>query len=156
MLESAADWSKRLGIVHEKVGTEDLNGETCDKYHFSLDPGKSQNGQNQPSMPKAQQPVSGFIWVSQSTHMLMKSENPVSTAEWKNVKLGSPDSSLFEIPADYKKQETPSGLSMPKPGNEKSEGDKSGEQKPSGEKTPEENSNGQKSDSDKSGGDKDN
>ena len=34
MLESTAEWSKRLGIVHEKVGTEDINGETCVKYPF--------------------------------------------------------------------------------------------------------------------------
>lgn len=154
MLESTADWSKRLGIVHEKVGTEDLNGETCDKYHFSMEQ-KSQDPKNRPLMPRPQAGVSGFIWVSQSTHMLMKSENSVTTAEWKNVKVGSPDSSLFEIPADYKKQETPNGLGVQKPESEKSPAEKSGEQKPTEQKPNEDNSDGQKSDGNKSGGDND-
>jgi hypothetical protein len=149
MLESNADWSKRLGIVHEKVGTEDLNGETCDKYHFSVD----QTGQKRPLMPTPQGGISGFIWVSQSTHMLMKSENSVTTAEWKNVKVGSPDSSVFEIPADYKKQETPNGVGAQKPESEKSPSEKSGEQKSPEQKPNEENSNGQKSDGNKSNGD---
>ena len=154
MLESTGDWSKRLGIVHEKVGTEDLNGETCDKYHFSLDQ-KSQDPQNKPLMPRPQGGVSGFIWVSQSTHMLMKSENSVTTAEWKNVKIGSQDSSVFEVPADYKKQEAPTGLGAQKPETEKSPAEKSGEQKSSEQKPNEENSNGQKPDGNKSGGDND-
>ena len=152
MLESTSAWSKRLGIVHEKVGTEDLNGETCDKYHFSLDQ-KSQEPQNRPLMPRPQGEISGFIWVSQSTHMLMKSENSVTTAEWKNVKIGSPDSSLFEVPADFKKQETPNGFGAQKPESEKSPGEKSGEQKSTEQKPNEENSNGQKSDENKSNGD---
>jgi hypothetical protein len=151
MLESTAEWSKRLGIVHEKVGTEDLNGETCDKYRFSVDQ-KSQDAQKQ-QMPRPQVGVSGFIWVSQSTHMLLKSENSITTAEWKNVKIGSPDSSLFELPADYKKQETFNGAGAQKPESEKSPGEKSGEQKSPEQKPNEENSNGQKSDGNKSNGD---
>jgi hypothetical protein len=158
MLESTADWSKRLGIVHEKVGTEDINGETCVKYRFSADPSKTQNGKGpQQLMPRAQGSVTGFIWVGQSTHMLLKSENPVSTAEWKNVKLGAPDSSLFELPADYTKQETPREVWGQKPSGEKSDTEKSGDQKSSDEKpSPTEGkSDGQKSDGDKSSGDKD-
>jgi hypothetical protein len=158
MLESTADWSKRLGIVHEKVGTEDINGETCVKYRFSADPSKTQNGKGpQQLMPRAQGSVTGFIWVGQSTHMLLKSENPVSTAEWKNVKLGAPDASLFELPADYTKQETPREVWGQKPSGEKSDTEKSGDQKSSDEKpSPTEGkSDGQKSDGDKSSGDKD-
>jgi hypothetical protein len=160
MLESTADWSKRLGIVHEKVGTEDINGETCVKYRFSADPSKTQNGKGpQQLMPRAQGSVTGFIWVGQSTHMLLKSENPVSTAEWKNVKLGAPDASLFELPADYTKQETPNPnqFGQQKPTGDKSDTEKSGDQKSSDEKpSPTEGkSDGQKSDGDKSSGDKD-
>jgi hypothetical protein len=158
MLESTADWSKRLGIVHEKVGTEDINGETCVKYRFSADPSKTQNGKGpQQLMPRAQSSVTGFIWVGQSTHMLLKSENPVSTAEWKNVKLGAPDASLFELPADYTKQETPRQVWGQKPSGEKSDTEKSGDQKSSDEKpSPTEGkSDGQKSDGDKSSEDKD-
>ena len=136
MLESTGDWTKRLGIVHEKVGTEDINGETCVKYRFSTDPSKTQNPQRpQALMPRAQGGVTGFIWVGQSTHMLLKSENPVSTAEWKNVKLGPPDASLFELPADYSKQEAPNlnQSGGQKPTGEKSETEKSGDQKSGGE-----------------------
>jgi Domain of unknown function (DUF4412) len=159
MMESTADWSKRLGIVHEKVGTEDINGETCIKYRFSADQSKTQNQQRQQLMPRAQGSVTGFIWVGQTTHMLLKSENPVSTAEWKNVKLGAPEASLFELPADYNKQEAPNQFGAQKPAAEKSDADKSGEQKPNEMKPSpsptEEKSDGQKSDGDKSGEDKD-
>ena len=158
MLESAADWSKRVGIVHEKVGTEDINGETCVKYRFSTDPSKAQIPQRpQQLMPRAS--VTGFIWVAQTTHMLLKMENPVSTTEWKNVKLGAPDASLFELPADYTKQEAPAQFGGQKPAG--ADANKSGDQKPNEVKPSlspsptEEKSDDQKSDGDKSSGDKD-
>src|SRR5258708_16695838 len=91
--------------------------------------------------------------------MLLKSENPVSTAEWKNVKLGAPDASLFELPTGYTKQETPNPNQFggQKPAGEKSDTEKSGDQKSSDEKpSPTEGkTDGQKSDGDKSSGDKD-
>jgi hypothetical protein len=158
MVESPSDWAKRLGIVHEKVGTEDVNGEPCDKYRYTMDLGKAQNPANSKVMPRVPRPVSGFIWVSQSTHILVKSENQGSTAEWKNVKVGPPDASLFEIPADYKKQERPMlaphqpGLQTP--AEQKSGEEKSNDQKPAEQKSGGENPDGQKSYGEKSGGDK--
>jgi hypothetical protein len=135
MLESPTEWAKRMGIVHEKVGTEDVNGEPCDKYRYSLD---SKNGQNKPTMP-AMHPVTGFIWVGQTTHLLVKSENAGSTAEWKNIKLGPPDASLFELPPDYKKSET-GRPALLRPEAPKSPDQKSEEQKPnelkSGDQSP--------------------
>gem|GEM_PF-1880592 len=137
MLESPADWAKRMNIIHEKVGTEDVNGETCDKYSYgsgSPTPGT----QNKPAMPAAR-PMNGFIWIGQTTHMLVKSESAGSSAEWRNIKLGPPDASLFELPADYKKQELGRqlpgrpGFQLPeikKPEAQKSEGEKPAEQKP--------------------------
>ena len=104
LLESPADWAKRMGIVHEKVGTDDVNGETCDKYSYNSDPTKTANGQNKPMVP-GRNMMTGFIWISQTTHMLVKSESAGSTAEWKNIKVGPPEASVFELPADYKKQE---------------------------------------------------
>jgi len=111
MLESPNDWAKRMGFVHEKVGTEEINGEMCDKYEYKSDPNKT-NGQNKlPNVPSPRGQMTGFIWVGQTTHMLVKSENAGSSAEWKNIKLGPPDASLFELPADYKKAERgPMGL----------------------------------------------
>ena len=139
MLESPSDWAKRMGIVHEKVGTEDVNGETCDKYRYTSDPKKMANGQTKPTIPAMRGPVTGFIWVGQTTHMLVKSENAGSTVEWNNIKLGPPDASLFELPPDYKKSEAgrPSLLTpeAPKSQDQKSEEQKPGEIK-SGDQSP--------------------
>ncbi|MBV8099409.1 MAG: hypothetical protein JOZ31_09660 [Verrucomicrobia bacterium] len=134
MLESPSDWAKRMGLVHEKVGTEDVNGETCDKYSYTSDPKKMATGQNQRMMP-ATRAITGFIWVGQETHMLVKSENEVTSAEWKNIKIGPPDASVFELPADYKKIEAGRPFQMQpqaqKPEEQKSEEQKSGGQSPS-------------------------
>ena len=165
MLESPNDWAKRMGLVHEKVGTEEINGEACDKYQYSSNPKKMANGQNNPAMPAARA-MTGFIWVGQTTHMLVKSENAGSTAEWKNIKVGPPDASVFELPADYKKQEAGQQFPFRRPGQkpveQKSEEQKSRGQGPSPQlsaspeasASPEESPSAQKSDEDKSGGDK--
>jgi hypothetical protein len=182
LLESPADWAKRMGIVHEKVGTEDVNGEPCDKYSYNSDPTKMANGQNKPMVP-GRTLMTGFIWIGQTTHMLVKSESAGSTAEWKNIKVGPPDASVFELPVDYKKQEAGAGrpgqmrpmvpkLGVPKSGGEspsptpstspeaeqKSEEQKPGELK-SGDESPSPTPSAspsaeQKSDGEKSGGDK--
>jgi hypothetical protein len=132
MLESPNDWAKRMGLVHEKVGTEDINGETCDKYQYSPDPKKTAN---QPTLPNGRGQMTGFIWVGQKTHMLVKSDNAGSTAEWKNIKLGPPDASLFDLPADYKKAEAgrqfPGGPQRANPDAQKPGELKSGGQSPS-------------------------
>jgi hypothetical protein len=160
MLESPNDWAKRMGLVHEKVGTEDVNGETCDKYSYASDPKKTAAGQNKPMMP-ATRTITGFIWVGQKSHMLLKSENEVTSAEWKNVKVGPPDASVFELPADYKKQEAGRPFQMQpqaqKPEEQKSEEQKSGGQSPSpavsaspeASASPESSPSAQKSDGDK-------
>jgi uncharacterized protein DUF4412 len=160
MLESPNDWAKRMGLVHEKVGTEDVNGETCDKYSYTSDAKKMAAGQNKPTMP-ATRTISGFIWVGQKSHMLLKSENEVTTAEWKNVKVGPPDASVFELPTDYKKLEGDRPFQMQpraqKPEEQKSEEQKSGGQSPSpavsaspeASASPEQSPSAQKSDGDK-------
>jgi len=158
MLESPNDWAKRMGLVHEKVGTEEINGETCDKYQYSSDPNKTANGQNQ-RMP-AVRAMTGFIWVGQMTHMLVKSENQVTSAEWKNIKVGPPDASLFDLPADYKKTEATQPFQLRPRGQkpqEQSEEQKSGGQSPSpavspspeASASPETSPSAQKSDGDK-------
>jgi len=107
MLGPVTASGKKMGI-QEKVGTEEINGELCDKYSLGSNKGKTpQTGQRGPidtGLPR------GFIWVGQSTHMIVKSDNARYTVEWKNIKLGPPDASVFEVPADYKKAEkaTPS------------------------------------------------
>jgi Domain of unknown function (DUF4412) len=104
--ESPAERYKRMGIAKEKTGTEEVNGERCDKYRYGSDQQTAQIPEVRmaPAMRNRRR-VSGFIWVSTSTHMILKSENPGSTSEWKNIKIGPQDASLFEVPADYKKVE---------------------------------------------------
>ena len=121
--------------------------------------------------------MTGFIWIGQTTHMLVKSESAGSTAEWKNIKVGPPDASVFELPVDYKKQEVGAGrptqmrpmvpkLEVPKSGGESpsptpstspADEQKSGELK-SGVESPSPTPSAspaveQKSDGEKSGGD---
>lgn len=164
LLESTGDWAKRLGIVHEKVGTEEVNGELCDKYHFASDP-KKMLAQNKQMLPPRRN-VTGFIWVDQNTHMLVKSDDAMTTAEWKNIKLGPPDASVFELPTDYKKFERPAVPQMkpalpqfsptaPKSEEQKSEELKSGTESPSPSASPSASpADEQKSDTDKTDGGK--
>jgi hypothetical protein len=158
MVESTGEWAKRMGIVHEKVGSEEINGELCDKYHYTSDPKKMLDANHKPMLPPRRN-ITGFIWVGQTTHMLLKSDDAMSSAEWKNVKLGPPDASVFDLPADYKKFERPAvpqmrpGLpqvspSSPKPEEQKPEL-KSGTESPSPSASPSASPADEKSDGDK-------
>jgi hypothetical protein len=100
LLEPVTASSKKMGI-REKVGTEEINGELCDKYRLGSNTGQTlgQHGPVDSGRPR------GFIWVGQSTHMIVKSDNSNYMVEWKNIKLGPLDASVFEVPADYKKAE---------------------------------------------------
>ena len=68
--------AKEIGVTREKVGTETINGEVCDKYHYSSDTGKekgsTKSGESHGS-------ASGFIWISQSTHLPVKSQTATAT-----------------------------------------------------------------------------
>jgi hypothetical protein len=94
-----AELAKEIGVTRERVSTETINGEVCDKYHYSLDAvreqGSTKSGENH-------LPTSGFIWVSQSTHLPVKSETATATTIWQNLNLGPQEPSLFVPPADYK------------------------------------------------------
>jgi hypothetical protein len=91
--------AKEIGVSGERVGTETINGEVCDKYHFSSDAGKEQGSTKG---GESHLPTSGFIWVSQSTHLPVKSETATATTVWQNLDLGPQEPSLFVPPADYK------------------------------------------------------
>jgi hypothetical protein len=91
--------AKEIGVIGERVGTETINGEVCDKYHFSSDAGKEQ-GSTRSS--ESHLPTSGFIWVSQSTHLPVRSETATAITVWQNLNLGPQEPSLFIPPADYK------------------------------------------------------
>jgi Domain of unknown function (DUF4412) len=100
LTESISDRVKQLGVVSEKLGTETIDGELCDKYHYSSDP---KNAAVKPDATGSKRSISGTIWISQVIHLPVKVENEAGTTEWKNIKVGPPEASLFELPADYKK-----------------------------------------------------
>jgi hypothetical protein len=81
-------------LSHEKAGTETVKGQVCDKYRFSTPTGKTQ-GTGAPDS------ASGFIWISQSTHLPVMSETEGATTQWENLDIGPQDSSLFEPPAEF-------------------------------------------------------
>jgi hypothetical protein len=82
--------AQEIGVTREKVGTETINGEACDKYHYSSDTGKEKGS------------TSGFVWISQSTHLPVKSETAMATTVWQNLKVGPQEFSLFLPPTDFK------------------------------------------------------
>ena len=82
--------AQEIGVTREKVGTESINGEACDKYHYSSDTGKEKGS------------TSGFVWISQSTHLPVKSETAMATTVWQNLKVGPQEFSLFLPPTDFK------------------------------------------------------
>jgi hypothetical protein len=94
-----SELAKEIGVTRERVGTETINGEVCDKYHYSSGAGKDQGSTKS---AEAHVPTSGFIWVSQSTHLPVKSETATATTVWQNLNLGPQEPSLFVPPADYK------------------------------------------------------
>jgi hypothetical protein len=91
--------AEQIGVTREKIGTETINGEACDKYHYSSDTskekGSTKSGESQAS-------TSGFVWISQSTHLPVKSETATSTTVWQNLKVGPQEFSLFLPPTDFK------------------------------------------------------
>ena len=94
-----SELAKEIGVTREKVGTETINGAVCDKYHYSSDVDK---GQGSTKKAESRLSASGFIWVSQSSHLPVKSETETATTVWQNLSTGPQDPSLFMPPADYK------------------------------------------------------
>ncbi len=104
---------KQRGGSFQKTGAEEVNGEMCDKYAWSYTHPSSGVGEHPviPKLPSPSEsrvaPISGTTWLSQRTHLPVKSQTDNFTMETKDVKLGPPDASLFEPPADYKKVSGP-------------------------------------------------
>ncbi len=72
----------------QKVGTETVNGELCDKWQF-VSKGKGPNL---------------TTWISKSTNIPIKSVTADgSTMELSNIKVGPQSASLFELPTGYQK-----------------------------------------------------
>ncbi|MCU1284201.1 MAG: hypothetical protein JWO13_551 [Acidobacteriales bacterium] len=73
----------------KKVGTETVNGRSCDKWEFTNTTDPKQNR---------------TAWVDQKTHLPMKSVGADGTTfEFTNFKEGPQDAKNFEVPKDYQK-----------------------------------------------------
>ena len=90
----AYEFSKGMIVSHEKVGTDTVKRQVCDKYRFS----SAKEDKNSAGSDDA---TSGYIWISQSNHLPVMSETQGATTEWVNLDFGPQDSSLFEPPAEY-------------------------------------------------------
>jgi Domain of unknown function (DUF4412) len=69
----------------KKLGTETINGRTCDKWEMTD--------------PK----LKGTLWIDQKLHFIIKTDSQGIISEFTNIKEGAQDPSLFKIPADYQK-----------------------------------------------------
>jgi hypothetical protein len=76
------------GVTCKKVGTETVNGRSCDKWVFT-----GKNGETRTA------------WIDQKLHFPVKMESESTTWEMKNIKEGAQPASLFEIPSDYQKMD---------------------------------------------------
>lgn len=84
--------------VKKELGEEKVNGFACKKYLYTF---------NDPSRGTMMQ------WYAEKLEfpvkMLFKGNNWEMTTEFSNIKQGSVDDSLFELPAGYTKMEMPAG-----------------------------------------------
>ena len=79
----------------KKVGTETINGYSCDKYETTM----SHQGK----------PMQVFTWVATDLGVPIKivSEDGSFSMEYKDIKPGQVADSLFDVPQDYKKMQLP-------------------------------------------------
>ncbi len=80
--------AEQEGYTCKNLGTEEVNGRTCDHWQITDNHGRITN-----------------TWVDQKLHFPIKSVNEDGTWELTNIKEGEPDASLFQIPAGYTKMD---------------------------------------------------
>jgi uncharacterized protein DUF4412 len=78
----------RQDVTCKKVGTETINGRSCDKWEATKKDGQKD-----------------IFWVDQKLHFPIKSQTGHVTTEFTNIKEGAPDPALFKVPAGYRKFE---------------------------------------------------
>lgn len=77
----------REGATCKKIGTETVNGRSCDKWEATEKSGAKET-----------------FWVDQKLHFPIKSQTAGGmTTEFTNIKEGAQDPALFKVPAGYRK-----------------------------------------------------
>jgi outer membrane lipoprotein-sorting protein len=79
-------FNKDQSATCKKIGTETINGRTCDKWEVTQKSGKKET-----------------LWIDQKLHFPIKSTDGQVTTEFTNIKEGAQDASLFKVPAGYHK-----------------------------------------------------
>lgn len=81
-------------VLKDKIGTETIQGQLCDKYKVIQDQ------------------YQAYMWINQANQMPVRMEgiNKPIVVEWKNIVAGPQDPSLFRIPSGYQKIELPQGM----------------------------------------------
>lgn len=86
----------RPDVACKKVGTETVNGRSCDKWEFTDKKGGTTTS-----------------WFDQKLHFPIKTVNADgASVEFTNIKEGAPDASVFEVPAGYRKLDVPAMPAM--------------------------------------------
>ena len=85
--------SAEEGATCKNLGTETVNGRMCDHWQVTSKEGKVSD-----------------LWIDQKLHFPIKGTNADTTWLLTNIKEGDPGASLFEVPADYKKMNLPTGM----------------------------------------------
>lgn len=89
-VETTADpCAARQDAVCKKLGTETVNGRTCDKWELTEKSGNTET-----------------YWIDQKLHFPIKTQAGDVTTEFTNIKEGPQDPSLFQIPEGYQKMDT--------------------------------------------------
>ena len=76
------------GATCKKIGTESVNGRSCDHWQITDKNGKVVN-----------------VWIDQKLHFPIKTVTGDTTIQLTNIQEGSQPASLFQIPAGYQKMD---------------------------------------------------
>lgn len=88
--------ANQQGVTCKKLGTETINGRACDKWEFTESSGTQ------------------TAWIDQKLHFPIKTlSSDGSSMEMTNIKEGTQDASLFEVPAGYRKMDMPGMMGGP-------------------------------------------
>jgi outer membrane lipoprotein-sorting protein len=79
-------WNKDQGATCKKLGTETVNGRSCDKWEVTNKDGHKQT-----------------LWIDQKLHFPIRMTDGQITSDFTNIKEGAQDASLFKVPAGYQK-----------------------------------------------------
>jgi outer membrane lipoprotein-sorting protein len=79
-------FSKDQGATCKKLGTETVNGRSCDKWEVTEKSGRKET-----------------LWIDQKLHFPIRMTDGQITSDFTNIKEGAQDASLFKVPAGYRK-----------------------------------------------------